>query len=445
MRAALGLAATDVEGPTYTSISTDTRTLAEGALFVALRGERFDGHAHVGAAADAGAWGAVVETSAGVTAPLEGFHLYPVADTLVALGDLAHYRRRALDPTVVAITGSSGKTTTKNLMAGALGSTYRTHATAGNLNNRVGVPLTVLAAPEDTQVLVLEMGTNEPGEIATLAGIGAPDLGVVTTVSETHLEGLGSLDGVLEEKVALVEALPESGTAFVGDRPPILADRARKSGRTIRVAGTSDLADASLRPTDPAMDDQGCYRFRWRDADVALRIPGEGAMTDALLALGVAEALDVDPARAADGVSAVEPGTMRGEIRDVAGRTVIVDCYNANPESVRSALRTLTAFPARGRRVAALGSMLELGAHSRPLHDAVLSEALATELDALILLGDFADAAGDHSDPRVLRVETPEEAGRALVDATDAGDVVLLKASRGVRLEGALPVLEEAD
>lgn len=455
VREALGLLPGEEPGLRFPLVSTDTRTVGPGALFVALRGERFDGHAYVEEAFARGAAGAVVSEAwaAGEGSTFPG-PLFPVTDTLVALGRLARHRRRELGARgarVVAITGSSGKTTAKEMTRGALSSTWRVHATAGNLNNRVGVPLTILAAPDDAQVLVLEMGTNEPGEISALAAIGEPEIAVVTTIGPAHLEKLGSLDGVLLEKTALVEALPVHGWAVVGDDPPALAARARELAGRVRVAGLSPAADEGLRPRDLHLRADGTWGFRWRGEPVLLRVPGRHAVANALLALAVSELLNVPADAAALGVSGVAPAGMRGERRRLGGLTLLVDCYNANPQSVRAALDSLAESPAEGGRVAVLGTMLELGSASATFHREVLHHALGLPLDLVVAVGEFAAAAREVGErvtplggPAVLMAADAPAAAALLSERLSGGETVLLKASRGVALERVVPVLEEA-
>jgi len=433
----------------YAEVSTDTRTLQPGALFVAVVGKRFDGHDFLDEAAARGARGAVV--SRPPREKIEGLRLYRVDDTLVALGRLARYRRDRLEGPVVGITGSSGKTTTKELLRGALGHTYRVHATRGNRNNRVGVPLTILEAPGDAEVLVLELGTNEPGEIRTLTEIAAPGYGILTTVSETHLEKLGSLEGVVEEKLDLLRGLVEPRIGAVSDDPPFLAPLARELVDPLRVAGWSEEADADLRPSRPRTDRGGRFRFGWREEEVALRMPGRHAVVNALLALAAAEELGVPPRDAARGVGSVEPPALRGEVRRISDLVLLLDCYNANPQSVEAALDLLEQRPRRGGRVAVLGTMLELGDRSDVLHREVLADTLDRSLDLVVVIGAFADAARTlearggplTSGPELRSAGSVEEAGELLADALGGGEVVLLKASRGVALEGALPRLEE--
>jgi UDP-N-acetylmuramoyl-tripeptide--D-alanyl-D-alanine ligase len=262
VREALGLRAELAEADLeYAGVSTDSRSIAEGELYVALVGERFDGHDFVTEALSKGALGVVVSRR---FPGAERARIYPVDDTLVALGALAAFRRRRLASPVVCITGSSGKTTTKDLTASALSGGLRVHATRGNLNNRVGMPLTLLAAPSDVDAVVLELGSNEPGEIRVLAEIARPDIGVVTTVGESHLEKLGSLEGVLEEKLDLLRNLALGGRCVVGDEPEVLVIRARELCPRLRVAGWSERADAGLRPEGPEMDAYGRYEFQWK-------------------------------------------------------------------------------------------------------------------------------------------------------------------------------------
>ena len=356
IRAALGLPVGSNDGErSFTRVSTDSRSVEPGELFVALEGDHFDGHDYVADALDKGAFGAVVSRSLDRVAPGT---VYEVDDTLLALGQLAFHRGEALNASIVAITGSSGKTGTKDLTRGALEGSLRVHATPGNLNNRVGLPMTLLAAPDEAEVVVLEMGTNEPGEIGALAEIAAAQIGVITTVSETHIEKLESLDGVLTEKLALLSGLAADGQAVVGDEPRQLPEAARKLRPTCRVAGWTDRADEELRPDRPEMDIQGRWGFHWRGHAVSLEAPGRHTVRNALLALTVADMLDVAPERAAEGVSGVRPTGMRGEVRRLGGLSLILDCYNANPQSTRAAIDLLADLSAR-TRVLFLGTMLK--------------------------------------------------------------------------------------
>ena len=423
---------------TFTGVSTDTRTLDGGALFVALKGERFDAHAFLDQAVAAGARAAVVsEAEIGV----EGLPLYEVADTLVALGDLACHRRKGMSWRVAAITGSSGKTTVKDALAAALAPSFPVHATRGNLNNRVGVPLTVLEAPADARLLVLELGTNEPGEIGILTAMVEPDASLVVTVSETHLEGLGTLDGVLDEKLALLEGTRDDGPVLVGDEPPVLAERARTLRSDVRVAGFSPRADEDLRGELLESDDDGHWTFRFQDREVRGGLPGRHGAMNLLLALSMAHLLGADLDAAVAAAASVQPGHMRGEILHLGDLRLVLDCYNANPQSMEAALSFLAELPRPGEKVAFLGSMLELGERASELHREVLDRARELPLCAVVGVGEFHEAVsggaipGEASGPLVLLAPTPDEGYDRLRPYLTGDETILLKASRGVALE----------
>ncbi|HET7321718.1 MAG TPA: UDP-N-acetylmuramoyl-tripeptide--D-alanyl-D-alanine ligase, partial [Longimicrobiaceae bacterium] len=259
-------------GRVFPRISTDTRALGEGDLFVALKGERFDAHDYLAQAAEAGAAGAVVSRIPD-GAP-EGLRYFRVADTRGALGALARHYRDRLDARVVGVVGSNGKTTTKELVRAALAPRFRVHATQGNLNNQIGVPLTLLSAPLDTEVVVVEMGTNEPGEIAILTRVVRPDAAVITSIGEEHLEKLGDLTGVLEEETAILRGLPEDGVAMVAEEPASLPARAREilGGERVQVAGfapTSALHPEGGAEAIETLPD-GTTRWRWNAVDIHL-------------------------------------------------------------------------------------------------------------------------------------------------------------------------------
>jgi len=452
VRRALGLrtelAEADVE---YAGISTDSRSIVEGNLYVALTGDRFDGHDFVADALSRGAVGAVVSRPA---AGDPRARLYPVADTLVALGQLAAHRRERLAAPVVAITGSSGKTTTKNMTFSTLAATLRVHATQANLNNRIGMPLTLLAAPDDAEAVVLELGTNEPGEIRALAQIARPDIAVITTVGESHLEKLGSLEGVLEEKLDLLRHMAEGGRCVVGDEPPKLAERAHALCAQLRVVGWSERADPVSSPKNAEVDVFGHYNFDWRGLRASAPGVGKHAVSNALIALTVADLLGVPPKDAVRGLSMAEVGPMRGEVRRMGDLTLIVDCYNANPQSVRAALDVLDDQGVAARKVAVLGTMLELGDQGERLHREVLRDALSRELDLVVATGAFADvarhdAAGDETGgtggapaDRLITADHWRAAYPLLRERLEGNEVVLLKASRGIALEGILPLLQ---
>ncbi len=441
IREALELPADD--GPAgerdYAGISTDTRTIRPDELFVALRGDRFDGTEFVGQAVAAGAAGAVIQADPGPVP--DDFDLFHVDDTLVALGRLARHRRRALDPTIVGVTGTSGKTTTREFLAALLGP--EGYASPGNYNNLVGTPLSMLAAPPEARCWVLELATNRPGEIGRLSRIAEPDIGIITTVGEGHLEGLGDLEGVIEEKLDLVEGLDPGGRLIVADRPIGLARRARERFDRIVTVGLSTAADE--RPTRWTVDAEGT-RWVWHGREFRLAGVGEHLLIDALLALTTARGLGIGPETMAERLGGASLPPMRGELRRLGDLTLLVDCYNANPSSFRAAIDALEAIAAsRRRRAAVVGTMLELGERSKPLHERVAGWLAASGIEVIGATGAFVEAfepLADELGGRLVRQDDPERAYPEVADRLRGDEVVLLKASRGVELERLIPLFE---
>jgi UDP-N-acetylmuramoyl-tripeptide--D-alanyl-D-alanine ligase len=433
----------------FSAVSTDTRNIPDGALFVALAGASYDAHDFLGEAAAKGARGAVVSR---VPDGAPALTCFVVDDTLRALGRLGRHLRRAHGARVVAVAGSNGKTSTKELLLAALSSRLRVHATEANLNNQVGVPLTLLAAPDDAEALVVEVGTNEPGEVAIHAATVEPDAAIVTSIGEEHLEGLGSLAGVLEEEISILSGIRGGGPAFVADEPPELVARAREAlgpGR-VRVAGFGP--DADLRPDGGEeairFRPDGSTEWRWRGVDVHVPLPGLHNVRNALLALGVAEAWGVAPADAARGIAAMPMPKMRNEWRRVGGIRVLADCYNANPPSVRAAVDLLASIPTEGEKVAVLGTMKEMGAHAAALHRDVaadVADRVGDGIGRVVATGDFVlafEPLRERLGGRLTAAEDPLAAYEAARPHLTGGETILLKGSRGVELERWIPLLE---
>jgi len=431
---ALGVSAPD--GLRFSGVTTDTRQLEPGTLFVALKGDRFDAHDFLAQAKAKGAAAAVVRRG---TPRVDGLPFFEVADTLGALGLLARARRRALPPAspVVAITGSSGKTGTKEMIRAVLAVRYRVHATSGNLNNLVGVPLTILGAPDDTEALVVEAGASVPGEIARLRDVIEPTIAVITNVGYAHVEGFGSLEGVMREKLALLEG---AAVAVVGTDPPELAREARRRSHTV-VAGTAREAD--LRPDAADLDDAGHPRITWAGHSVTVPVLGFHQIENAMIALAVGRAAGVDPARAVAALATVQLPAGRGTAIERGGLLILDDTYNANPASVRWAVKFAHWLAARRRRPLAVvvGSMLELGAESDRLHAAVAGEIAGLEPAVVAAVGAFVPAFEPWRGALGARLVTARDAealGPRLKAALKGDEVVLLKASRGVALERVL-------
>jgi UDP-N-acetylmuramoyl-tripeptide--D-alanyl-D-alanine ligase len=428
-----------VPGPadiTFRAVSTDTRHLASGDLFVALCGDRFDAHAFLPEARARGAAAAVVRTG---TAPVPGLPFYEVADPLRALGWLARERRRALPAgsPVVAVTGSSGKTSTKELIRAALSPRYGVHATTGNFNNLVGVPLTLLAIPDEANALVVEAGASVPGEIARLRELIEPDIAVITNVGFAHVEGFGSLEGVLQEKLSLVDGVP---LAIVGTEPPRLAVEARRRTRTV-VAGA--VPPAEIVPEGFGLDEEGHAWLRWAGVEVRLPLFGLHQVDNAMLALAVALEVGVSPSGGMAALSRAEIPGGRGRLLRVDDLMIIDDTYNANPISLRRAVESAARLARERRRPLAIvvGPMLELGPESGRLHAAAAADIMEREPALVGAVGEFAAAFEPYRSRLGGHLVTAADAdalGPVLKAALTGNEVLLLKASRGVALERVL-------
>lgn len=443
----------DVRGDArpFGGIGTDSRCVDAGHLFVALRGENFDGHDFVGAAVESGATGVVVDRDAthALSASIDA-QVFIVTDTLRAYGALARARRDQIDVPVVAITGSSGKTTTRELLRSAISAHTRVHASEANFNNRIGLPRTLLATPIDVDAVVLEAGTSEPGEIAALAEIADPDAAVVITVGEAHLEKLGSFQGVLDEKLDLIRGMRELGTAFVGESPDILPTTADKLDRRVKTVGFGPTASPDARGDLMEPDGEGHFAFRWRDRTVRMSLPGRHVALDALIALAVVDHLGYPVEPAVEGVASYTGGALRDEVRQIGALTLVADCYNSNPLSARAALDALAARRVQGPRIAFLGTMYEMGEREAGGHRDVLAHAAELPLDLAVVTGSFVNAAATLDLPFDVIAEASPEAAydrlrTRLAEALDrdGAATLLLKASRGVSLEDLVPRFEE--
>ncbi|MDQ8045505.1 MAG: UDP-N-acetylmuramoyl-tripeptide--D-alanyl-D-alanine ligase [Solirubrobacteraceae bacterium] len=402
-------------GPTRAVIGSDDVT--PGALFVGLPGANVDGGSFAAKALARGAWGVLVGTDHAVaaTGSLPGAVL-ATDDPLLALQRLATAWRRALGAagaTVIGVTGSTGKTTTKELVAAMGRSVASTHATAANFNTEIGLPLTVLAAPEGTRLLVLEMAMRGAGQIAELATIAEPEIGIVVNVGPAHLEQLGSIEAIAAEKGSLLDHLPRGGTAIAPADEPLLAPHRRDGVRWVTF-GPGGESTVEALPEALGLAD--------RPAHVQL---------DAAAALAAVRAAGLEPVGPLDAI----PGAGRGvEHPGVAGSTIIDDCYNANPMSMRAALSDLARRDVP-RRVAVLGDMLELGDGEHDHHVALGTLASDAHVGLLATVGPRARAASEAFDGELLAFDTAADAAAALPAHIGSGDAVLVKGSRGVGLE----------
>jgi UDP-N-acetylmuramoyl-tripeptide--D-alanyl-D-alanine ligase len=431
-------------------VSTDTRAIAAGSLFVALRGERFDGHAFLAEAARGGAAAALVSDAAVARGSEEPAALprLLVPDTLAGLGAVARHHRRRFDLPVVGVTGSNGKTTTREMVAAILETRGPVLKTEGNLNNEVGVPLTLLKLGPEHRAAVIELGMNHAGEIARLTAMAGPQVGVVTNAAAAHLEGLGSVDGVADAKAELYQGLPPGGVAVANADDPRMLKRAQASGRRLLTFAAGRQRRGDVVVLELLTQDATGLRFLLgvgnRELDVALPLVGAHNAANAAAAACAAIALGCTDREIVRGLAAVAPVGRRLRLaRLPSGALLVDDCYNANPLSMGAALRTLAelARSEGGRPVAVLGDMLELGPEEEVLHRQVGAEAAAAGVARLLCFGPRSRAtvegavAAGLAPGSTFHTEDIEALGAQAMAGLSAGDVLLVKGSRGMRLE----------
>jgi len=436
-------------GAAVRDVVIDSRAAGPGALFVALPGATTDGHRFVADAVARGAAVALVASDrlADVPSDVPAVVVDDPADALLGLG---RWVRDTVDPTVVAITGSSGKTTTKDLIAAAVGAGRSVVASAASYNNELGVPLTCCRLRLDSEVLVAEVGARGIGHVARLASLLEPDVSVVTMVGAAHLELFGSLDGTAKAKGELVEALGPGGLAVLNRDDRRVAAMASRTTARVQTYGLAEGAD--WRAEDVRLDALARPTFRVRGVEVTVPLPGEHNVGNALAALAVAEAVGVPLEAAARGLASASVSRWRMEVvRTRHGVTVLNDAYNANPSSVAAALRTLVQVDTEGRRWAVLGTMAELGDASADEHDRIGRLAIRLGLDGLVVVGqearairNAADLEGFYGQGDLYAVDDVDEVPAVLAGRLGPGDVVLVKASRVAGLERAAAALVEA-
>jgi len=422
-------------------ISTDSRTLQSGDLFVALRGENFDGHQFIEHAAGRDAAGAMVDRKWTGAAPKD-FSLLRVDDTLIAYQQIAARYRQSLSLKVIAITGSNGKTTTKDFVAAALGTRFRVTKTEGNFNNHVGLPRTILEATSRDGIGVWELGMNHPGEIAALARIATPDVGIVTNVGVAHIEFMGSREAIAEEKGALAEAIGPEGTLILNADDSFSATIAKRTRAKVVLAG---INEGSVRATDLRQSAsgseftilEGAHRCR-----AQLPVPGLHMIQNAVLAVAAGRVFGLSLEDCAAGLVSAPLTKARLQIKTIRGVQFIDDSYNANPESMRAALATLAELETDGRRFAVLGEMAELGKESEHGHREVGEAAATLKIDELIAIGETAAMIADGAKKAGLEnsrtVSSPAEAAGILAKESSPNDLVLIKGSRAARTERVL-------
>ncbi len=424
-----------------THLSTDSRSIQPGDLFLALRGDNFDGHKFVEQAMQRGAVGAIVETKwTGKPAP--NFSILRVADTLVAYQQVAADYRRSLGLKVVAITGSNGKTSTKDFTASVLGHRFQVAKTEGNFNNHVGLPQTMLEATASDQIGVWEIGMNHPGEIAPLAQLARPDVAIITNIGIAHLEFMGTREAIAQEKGELAAALPPDGTLILNRGDEFADAIAQRTSAKVIFAGI-DGGEVQAREIVQTAEGaeftvcEGAHRCH-----AVLPVPGLHMVQNALLAIAAGRVFGLSLEQCAAGLAAAPVTKARLQIKNIGGVQFIDDSYNANPDSMKAALRTLAELETDGRRFAVLGQMAELGAESARGHQEVGEVAASLGIDHLISLGkdsaEIASAARGAGLKNSRTLASVEEVAEFLCETAHPGDLVLIKGSRAARTERVL-------
>ncbi len=421
-----------------TRISTDSRTIQAGELFVAIRGEHFDGHTFVEQVASRGAAGALILADWKGTVPKD-FALVRVADSLLGYQQIAAGYRRCLPLKVIAITGSNGKTSTKDFVAAALGRRFRVTKTEGNFNNHIGLPRTILEATAQDQIAVWELGMNHPGEIAALAAIAQPDVGIITNIGEAHIEFMGSRAAIAQEKGALAEVIGAGGTMILNADDEFTESIAQRTRAKIVCAGVKSGAVRAENITQSASGCEftileGAHRCR-----AQLPVPGAHMVQNALLAVAAGRVFGLSTEECAAGLASAPLTKARLQVREIGGVQFLDDSYNANPESMKAALRTLVELDTEGQRLAVLGQMSELGVESERGHAEVGITAAELRIDHLIGIGELGGAIVRAAAKAGLEHTTiasdAKEAAEILSDLVAPGDLVLVKGSRSARTE----------
>ncbi len=428
-----------------TGYSLDSRTLNHGDLFFAIQGERFDGHDYVTAALEKGAVAAVVRP--GRVPGVDSHRLLLVDDTLKALQSLGAAARRLWGKPVLAVTGSVGKTTTKDVLAHLLSTRFRVMKTTGNLNNHIGLPLQLLRLEPEHDIAVVEMGMNHLGEIRALGQIAHHDMAIVTAVAPVHLEFFSSIAEIARAKYEIIETLYPGAVAVLNADDDYVSQFGRNFKGKVVTFGLRRAADVSahnvqLQGAEGSTFDLQSGAVR---EHVSLPLVGEHNIYNALAAAAAAMERGVPPSEAVEALATIQPPDKRGQILEIAGATIINDCYNSNPKALNAMIDTLASMKAQ-RRILLAGEMLELGSTAEELHRECGRHAAEKKIDVVIGvrgLGKAVAEAACGAGTQARFAETPEEAGEWLARELRAGDAVLLKASRGVKLERALELVQQ--
>jgi len=425
--------------------SIDSRTLSAGDLFIAIAGERFDGHDYVAAALEKGAVAAIVQQ--GKTAGGDQRRLLRVEDTVKALQSLGAAARRIWGKPLLAVTGSAGKTTTKEILAHILATRFRVLKSSGNLNNHIGLPLQLLKLEAEHDIAVVEMGMNHAGEIRALGTLAHHDLAVVTTVAPVHLEFFESLRDIARAKYEIVETLHPGGVAVLNADDDYVCQFGRDFKGKVVMFGIKRAADVSAQKIRLNGAEGSTFELVAGSVREQVTFPlvGEHNIYNALAAAAAAMDRGITPSQAAVALSSIRPPEKRGQVLEINGATIINDCYNSNPRALEAMIDTLASMKAQ-RRILIAGEMLELGATAEALHRQCGQHAAEKKIGVVIGVRGLAKALAESAcgaGTQAQFMETPEQAGDWLMHNLRPGDAVLLKASRGVKLERALELLQQ--
>ena len=435
-----------LHGKRFSGVSTDSRAIRRGDVFVALRGENFDGHEFIGEAFQRGAVCAVVEGGTKVAA-FPGHPMLIVEDTTKTFGKLANVYRKKFDIPVIVVAGSNGKTTTKEMISAVLGTTYSVLSTEGNLNNHIGVPRTLFRLHERHEVAVIEAGTNHFGELAYLCRILEPTHGLITNIGREHLEFFGNLSGVARAEGEVFTALGRTGTGYVNVDDARIVAQAGKLRKKISYGFTK--SNVSVAGTSLRRDRQGCFTFsvtprKKKGFQVQLSVPGEHAMYNALAAAAVGISFDVQPKNIKHALKTFSSVGKRMEVKQAGGVTILNDTYNANPDSVLSALETLQGMNGKGKKIVILGDMLEMGDAADREHRTIGETIKNMGFEYILTFGAkakniYRSAKGKFNKHYMNK----KSLSNAAFDLLSPSDIVLVKGSRGMKMEEVVNTLVE--
>ncbi|MCI8405115.1 MAG: UDP-N-acetylmuramoyl-tripeptide--D-alanyl-D-alanine ligase [Clostridia bacterium] len=426
-------------------ITTDSRKTADGVMFIPIEGEKFDGHEFIKAAFDLGASASLTHKE---TDLFLGKTIVKVNDTRIALGDIARYYKNICRIPTVAVTGSVGKTTTKDMIASVLSQKYNTLKTPDNFNNDIGLPLTVFMLEKEHEAAVLEMGMNHFGEIEYLAGVGRPDVAVITNIGESHIENLGSREGIFKAKMEIAKLFAKDNTLIVnGDDDFLVKAKQTHDYKVICYGITNPDNDVYAKNIENNGLDGICFTAvaGGEEYEVEVNVPGEHNVYNALAAICVGMEFDISMDKIIDGIKNFELTSMRMEIEEHKGVTIINDCYNASPDSIRAALKVLGQADGK-RRIAVLGDVLEMGDFAKEAHSRLGENVASSGADILITAGDnmkyLAQKAKECGMENVIAFDKTLEVCNYIKDIITPGDTVLIKASHGMRFEDVYKVIK---